>query len=82
VVRDQSGLALTRAAAVSSGQTVEIEFHDSRRGAVINDNGRGAIMDGEGPSSKSQKKSLKKPQKKSRKKPSSPPGDDGQGSLL
>ena len=71
VVRDQAGLALTRAAAISSGQTVEVEFYDSRRGAVIN---------GEGAAPKPQKK-VKKPQKKT-KKPPSPSGDDGQGSLL
>ena len=71
VVRDQAGLALTRAAAISSGQTVEVEFYDSRRGAVIN---------GEGAAPKPQKK-VKKPQKKT-KKPPFPSGDDGQGSLL
>ncbi len=71
VVRDQAGLALTRAAAISYGQTVEVEFYDSRRGAVIN---------GEGADPKPQKKA-KKPQKKT-KKPPSPSGDDGQGSLL
>ncbi len=73
VVRDQAGLPLTRAAAVASGQTVEIEFHDSRRGA---------IMDGEGAAPKTKAKPQKKPPKKSRKKPPSPSGDDGQGSLL
>jgi exodeoxyribonuclease VII large subunit len=71
VVRDQAGLALTRAAAISSGQTVEVEFYDSRRGAVIN---------GEGAAPKPPKK-VKKPQKKT-KKPPFPSGDDGQGSLL
>ncbi len=71
VVRDQAGLALTRAAAISSGQTVEIEFYDSCRGAVIN---------GERAAPKPQKK-VKKPQKKT-KKPTFPSGDDGQGSLL
>jgi len=50
---------------------VEVEFYDSRRGAVINV---------EGAAPKPQKK-VKKPQKKT-KKPPFPSGDDGQGSLL
>ncbi|MBL6935272.1 MAG: exodeoxyribonuclease VII large subunit [Alphaproteobacteria bacterium] len=73
VVRDQAGLPLTRAAAVASGQTVEIEFHDARREAV---------MDGEGAAPNPQKKTQKKAQKKKTKKPPPSSGDDGQGSLL
>lgn len=72
VVRDQAGLPLTRAAAVASGQTVEIEFHDARREAV---------MDGEGAIPKAKKPQKKSP-KKTKKKPPSPSGDDGQGTLL
>jgi exodeoxyribonuclease VII large subunit len=74
VVRDQAGLALTRATGAVPGQVVEIEFHDACRGAVINDSGRGAVIDEEGLAPKLQKKPLKKPFSQS--------GDDGQGTLL
>ena len=68
VVRDQAGLILTRAAATTTGQCVEIAFHDSRRTAV---------MDRERFAPK-----VKMKQKKAKKKPPSPSGNDDQGALL
>ena len=68
VVRDQAGLTLTRAATTVPGQWVEIEFHDSRRTAV---------MDGEGFAPKAKMK-----QKKVKKELPSPSGNDDQGTLL
>ena len=82
VVRDQAELALTRAAAVAPGQAVEIEFHDARRGAVINNNGRGTVMDGEGLAPKPRKEAKKKAKKKPGPKSVPKSKDDGQGTLL
>lgn len=66
LVRDAAGEPVQRAAGLSAGDAVEIEFFDEKRGAII---------DGDG---KSDEKPSPKP-KKSRRPPS---GDDGQGSLL
>ena len=67
-VRGIDSIPNTRAAATAPGQWMEIEFHDSRRTAV---------MDGEGPTPRAQTK-----QKKTKKKPPSPSGNDNQGTLL
>jgi exodeoxyribonuclease VII large subunit len=68
LVRDAGGEPVQRAAALSPGQAVEIEFFDGERGAVVNGEDGGAS-----PAPKA------KPGKAPRRKPGT---DDGQGSLL
>ena len=70
LVRDGLGEPVQRAAALSTGQAVEIEFFDDKRGAVI---------DGDGGDAKPVSKPRPPPKKAPRRKTG---GDDGQGSLL
>lgn len=68
LVRDVAGEPVQRAAALSAGQAVEIEFFDDKRRALIEGGGAAA-------------KPVPKPKPKKAARPKSG-GDDGQGSLL
>lgn len=72
LVRDAAGEPIKRAASLSSGDAVEIEFFDDKRGAVIDSLGAGG-----------DEKTVTKPKPKPKKAPrGTSGGNDGQGSLL